>query len=194
MIRQEKQKNYFKALIVEDEYMHQKIISNYLFKIHYIAEVVDTVEKAIQLIHTKIYDLILTDLGLPDQAGEIVVQQTRMSDINQLTPLIVLTGHASAELQERCLRLGADVVLIKPITIENLEESIKNCSLKESVESNLAIQFQIEWMNCKKLLETNPLILPNKKIIADFITRFKIETNRAMYTLEEYQKWVSKDV
>lgn len=191
---QVKKEKFFKALIVEDEYMQQKIISNYIFQFHYTAEVVETAEKAIQLIHTKIYDLILTDLGLPDQGGDMIVHQTRMSDLNRLTPLIVLTAHANAELQERCLRLGADEVLIKPITLKSLEESILNCSLKESVESNLADQFQIEWMNCKTLLETNPLILPNKEVIADFITRFKIATNKAIHTLEEYQRWVSKEV
>lgn len=194
MTRQEKQKILFKALLVEDEYMNQKIMSHFLSQFHYIVEAVDTAEKAIQLIHTKIYDLILTDLGLPDQGGEMIVHQARASDINRLTPLIVITAHANAELQNKCLKFGADEVLIKPISKEILEESIKNCSSKESIESNLADQFQIEWMNCKKLFETNPLILPNKKAISDFITRFKIETNKAIYTLEAYQKWVSKEI
>lgn len=174
--------------------MHQTIMSHYLSQFHYLAEVVDTAEKAIQQIHTKIYDLILTDLGLPDQGGEVVVHQARMSNVNRLTPLIVLTAHADEELQKKCLKFGADEVLIKPISKEILEESIKNCSSKETVESSLAVQFEIEWMNCKKLFETNPLILPNKKAISDFITKFKVETNRAIYTLEGYQKWVSKEI
>lgn len=194
MIGKEKKEIFFKALVVEDEHMHQTIMSHYLSQFHYLAEVVDTAEKAIQQIHTKIYDLILTDLGLPDQGGEVVVHQARMSNVNRLTPLIVLTAHADEELQKKCLKFGADEVLIKPISKEILEESIKNCSSKETVESSLAVQFEIEWMNCKKLFETNPLILPNKKAISDFITKFKVETNRAIYTLEGYQKWVSKEI
>lgn len=191
MKKLEEKEIFFKALLVEDEFMQVKIMSNFLSQLRYKVDVVDTAENAIQRVHTKIYDLILTDLGLPDHSGERVIHEVRISDLNWLTPLIVLTAHANAEAQKRCLEFGADGVLIKPISKQILEKNIELCSSKCCVESNLAAQFQVEWMNCKELLETNPLILPNKKAISEFITRFKVETNKAMYTLEGYQKWIS---
>lgn len=85
--------------------MQKKIISNFLSRLHYQVDVVDTVENAIQLVHTKVYDLILTDLGLPDQSGAMVIHEVRISDLNRSTSLIVLTAHASAETQKRCPRI-----------------------------------------------------------------------------------------
>lgn len=76
------------------------------------------------------YDLIVLDLGLPDQSGEQVITAARSYLSNQQTPLIVATAHADASIQKKCLYLGADVVFIKPFSQKSLAEAIDFCVAK----------------------------------------------------------------
>lgn len=122
----EKQKDAIRlSLVVEDNKIQQKLLKCYLEQLNYQVEVVECADIAIKLITNKSYALILTDLGLPDQSGEIVIQAVRASQLNQSVPVIVCTAHASKEKERECLELGANKVLIKPIKLEVLEQAIK---------------------------------------------------------------------
>ena len=116
------------ALLVEDDALQQKVICCYLEKLNYQVDAADDATTAINKLSEKAYFLIVTDLGLPDQSGETVITATRTNSLNQLTPIIVCTAHASREKEQQCLELGANKVLIKPIVkLEILEQAISEC-------------------------------------------------------------------
>ena len=82
------------ALLVEDDRLCRKLLKNHLSELGYQVEKAKDAKTAINLINSKAYNLILTDLGLPDQPGATVIQAARQFDFNQPTPVIVCTAHA----------------------------------------------------------------------------------------------------
>ena len=57
------------------------------------------------------YDLVLTDLNLPDGSGKTLLAQIRSSRLP--LPVVVLTGSGSEEMLLALLRAGADDYVIK---------------------------------------------------------------------------------
>ena len=115
------------ALLVEDDIFCQKVQSYYLKELGYTVEIAGDAETAINRVEHYAYCLIVLDLGLPDQSGELVIRAIREFVTNQKTPLIVATAHADGPIQQKCIYLGADVVFTKPFNKETLSRAIDFC-------------------------------------------------------------------
>ena len=69
------------------------------------------------------YDLIITDIGLPDIDGWEVVERIKKLDAD--VPIIMISGWGLNEEVEKAGRLGVDYILPKPFRLENLGELIE---------------------------------------------------------------------
>lgn len=69
------------------------------------------------------WDLILSDIGLPDMNGFTLARQLRHAGID--TPLLALTGFATDEDRKLGLASGFDEYLTKPIKASALREAIR---------------------------------------------------------------------
>lgn len=128
-----------RALLIEDDIFCQRVQTHCLRELGYTVELVNNAEAAINCVEHYVYNLIVLDLGLPDQSGESVIRATREFEANQQTPLIVATAHADASMQQKCLYLGADVVFMKPFNKETLAKAIYFChSRVEELSRNLS--------------------------------------------------------
>jgi DNA-binding response OmpR family regulator len=78
--------------------------------------------EAIQLIDAESPDLVITDLSLPDSSGIDVIRHIRAK--SQTTPIIVMSGHNTPELNEAAHAAGANVSLLKPLSIVALQRVI----------------------------------------------------------------------
>jgi CheY-like chemotaxis protein len=74
------------------------------------------------------FDLIYTDLGLPDIDGEEMTQKIRQdaNNKNHKTPIYGLTADASREKIDSCLKSGLNDVLKKPIT-QDIHNNVTKC-------------------------------------------------------------------
>jgi two-component system chemotaxis response regulator CheY len=61
------------------------------------------------------FDLILTDVNMPDINGLELVAFARQSPQHRDCPLIVISSEGSERDRSRALELGADAYLVKPI-------------------------------------------------------------------------------
>ncbi|MFA6252325.1 MAG: response regulator transcription factor [Candidatus Paceibacterota bacterium] len=71
------------------------------------------------------YDIIITDLNLPDEKGENVCKAIRAT---KETPILVLTGELETENKIKMLNLGADDYLTKPFSFKELVARINALS------------------------------------------------------------------
>ena len=77
-------------------------------------------------------DLIITDVRMPQGAGDYVVDCLRNNSDTRDIPVIVLTGQSDAKLEGRMRHLGVDEYFTKPVHFDTLREAIqKYVSLKE---------------------------------------------------------------
>lgn len=75
---------------------------------------------ALRLLPRASYDLVITDINMPDINGLELVQFMRKSEKHRTTPVLLISTQSSERDRERGLSLGADAYLAKPFTPEVL--------------------------------------------------------------------------
>ncbi len=69
-------------------------------------------------------DLAILDIKLKKLSGIEVLEEAKK--ISPAIKVIMLTGYPTIETAQKCLQLGADEYLVKPIDIHELEEKVEN--------------------------------------------------------------------
>jgi len=99
------------VLLVEDEAAHALLIERSLRGFVDSLTRCETVTDARRMLKEKTFDLIISDLNLPDMRSEAAVLAVR--DIAVKTPLLVLTSSATLSDGISAMRAGADDFLVK---------------------------------------------------------------------------------
>jgi len=79
---------------------------------------------ALRLLPRGPYDLVITDINMPDINGLELVQFIRKSDRHRSTALIIISTQSSEKDRTRGLSLGADEYLPKPLSIDMLISAV----------------------------------------------------------------------
>ncbi|MEX2317290.1 MAG: response regulator [Pirellulales bacterium] len=69
-------------------------------------------------------DLIVTDMHMPQGAGDYVVECLRNNSDTRSIPVIVLTGQRGPDVQRQLSGLDVDMVLTKPVLFDKLRDAI----------------------------------------------------------------------
>ena len=112
-----------RILVVEDDASFGMMIQTWLKKNGYEAVLASRYEQAKIEISNGGFDLILTDLRLPDGDGIILMTYVR-EKLKSKVPFIVMTGYAEVQTAVSAMKLGAFDYLKKPINPSVLEEKI----------------------------------------------------------------------
>lgn len=80
---------------------------------------VDALEKSMG----KKYDLILTDINMPNMDGIVFTETFRREDKN--TPIIVISTQAEQANKDKAIQAGANIYIVKPVKPNNLVLHIK---------------------------------------------------------------------
>ncbi|MEG2040588.1 MAG: response regulator, partial [Hafnia sp.] len=67
-------------------------------------------------------DIVLTDVNMPNMDGYQLTARLRQQ--GRTAPIIGVTANALAEERERCIQVGMDSCLSKPVTLEELQASL----------------------------------------------------------------------
>jgi two-component system response regulator HydG len=119
---------------VEDDASFGMMIQTWLKKNGYEAVLASRYEQAKIEISNGGFDLILTDLRLPDGDGIILMTHVR-EKLKSKVPFIVMTGYAEVQTAVSAMKLGAFDYLKKPINPSVLEEKIA-AALASTEEEN----------------------------------------------------------
>jgi two-component system, chemotaxis family, CheB/CheR fusion protein len=82
-------------------------------------------EKALESALTHSPEIILLDLEMPKQNGFEVARQLRRNGGLDKAVIIAVSGYGTAEDRRRCLEAGFDAHLIKPLSMEALQEVLE---------------------------------------------------------------------
>jgi PAS domain S-box-containing protein len=80
----------------------------------------DSATQALQEFEKREFDLILSDIGMPETDGYEFIGQVRRLPANGAVPAIALTAYASADDRERALAAGFQTHHAKPLDFEKL--------------------------------------------------------------------------
>ncbi len=111
-----------KILIVDDSEDNQVLIKHYLKKYGAVCESAGDGLEAIELALRGQYDVILMDMQMPRMDGYTATRSLREQHYEG--PIVALTAHAMKEDRDRCLSVGCNDYLSKPIVSEQLYTTI----------------------------------------------------------------------
>ena len=109
-------------LVAEDDAINRKVIQHQLGLLGYRCETAHNGQEALALWRDKAYDLLLTDLHMPEMDGYELTQQIRHEEKGpDRIPILTLTANAQRDEATRALAIGVDEYLIKPLRLDALE-------------------------------------------------------------------------
>jgi len=122
-----------RALIVDDEPDIRELLSITLGRMNIDVTAAGDYRSAVKLLGAERYDLVLTDMRLPDGDGLDLVKW--IQDHRPGLPVAVITAHGNVEAAVRALKLGAFDFISKPLDLTALRKLITaTLKLGESIE------------------------------------------------------------
>lgn len=125
-------------LLVDDDEAHLLWSAEVLTDSGFLIETASTPKEALKLLGVKPYDLVISDLVMPEMSGLDFVRS--IASIRKGQKAIILTGHGDVEsFMESVYDLGAIEYIVKPVEIEEFITIVKRHTSSPSPKANPAI-------------------------------------------------------
>lgn len=139
-----------KILVIDDDSSSREALTMLLQSAGYTVFSAANGEDALNIIAREEFQIIVSDLFLPDKSGFDVLQSVRK--VKSATEVIVVTGHASAQTAVKAMKEGAFDYITKPIDFDELKIVIakaleKQQLLSENVYLRKQLQGRFEFSN-----------------------------------------------
>ena len=112
-----------RVLLVDDHYDTCIGMKRMLERHGYEITVAHTAEQAVEKVRTEEFDLLISDIGLPDRSGYDLMREVRL---NNDLPGIALSGFGSEQDVNQAREAGFAEHLTKPVSFERLEKTIQS--------------------------------------------------------------------
>jgi signal transduction histidine kinase/CheY-like chemotaxis protein len=120
-----------RILLAEDIKSNQELIKYYLNDFPVKLDIVTNGLQAVSKYKKNSYDLILMDIQMPKMDGYAATAAIRLweneNDLPRI-PVIAITAHAFKQQREKCIEVGCDYFLSKPVTKKSLIKIISKLS------------------------------------------------------------------
>ncbi|MDP8219848.1 MAG: sigma-54 dependent transcriptional regulator, partial [Candidatus Stygibacter frigidus] len=127
-------------LIVDDSADTREMIRRHLHPHYPIVLTASSVDEAIEIMQSRTFELVITDLKMPGASGLELVQYVQENYHN--TGLMMVTGYATIEGAVEAMKQGVGEYLPKPFTGEELltlvQKEIQKVQTRKSLESETA--------------------------------------------------------
>jgi CheY-like chemotaxis protein len=113
------------ALIIDDNRSTADALHQMLTVLNIPARVAYGASPAMSLLSGFTPDLILLDINMPGVDGLEILGYLRREPRLINVPVVVITSDDQPETRERVLKGGANAIIIKPATLDSLEDTLK---------------------------------------------------------------------
>lgn len=179
-------------LVIEDERALCETIVRSLRRLAYSVDYCFDGEKALELLGTERYDLVLLDLNLPEVSGFQICRDLKR---RSALPVLVLTSRDQLRDEVHALELGADEYLTKPYRKERLLARIGNVLKRYEGRPNLleGADFLLDRQTYTLYIHNQSVVLPPNqgKLLETLLahggqTTTKDELSRALWGTTEF--------
>src|SRR5680860_92066 len=159
-----------KILLVEDNEVNRGVVIATLKSHDMTCDVAMDGNEAYQIVLKKDYDIVFMDCQMPGMDGFEATERIRNAEgSNKHTKIIAMTANAMAGDREKCLRVGMDEYISKPIDFEIMFKMIEETTVHE------AIQRKSDYIyKCREsfMTQTGLEINDTNKIFEEYIKSF----------------------
>jgi signal transduction histidine kinase len=114
------------VLIVEDDPDSRSVLALLLQRLGALVEAVASAREAYERLAHRRPDVLVSDIGMPDEDGYSMIRRVRQLCADQHLPAIALTAYARKQDAEAALGAGYDHHLAKPVAPADLVKAIRN--------------------------------------------------------------------
>ncbi|HUL30071.1 MAG TPA: response regulator, partial [Thermodesulfobacteriota bacterium] len=148
-----------KILVVDDEALVRDVVRKGLVRMGgYDVEVAQSGPEAIEKMEKEVFDLVLTDLKMPEMDGLELLKTIKGTRPEVM--VILMTAYGSIETAVEAMKMGANDYITKPVNFNDLLIHIS----KAQKESSLLKENRLLRMEVKKRFEFNNIIGKSKKM------------------------------
>lgn len=130
-----------RLLLVEDEHDIQTFLKQALAEAGYEVDVAPDGATAENFAALNPYDILIVDLGLPDQDGINLILRLRDSGVR--APVLILSARRSVDDRVRGLEQGGDDYLTKPFALAELLARLRNLLKRNAPSSGEATRLRV---------------------------------------------------
>ncbi len=147
-----------KILVIDDDDSGRLALTMLLRSAGYEVTSAATGMSALDLIDREQYQVIVSDLFLPDKSGLDILQNVHK--VSPGTEVIVVTGHASAQTAVRAMKEGAFDYITKPIDFDELKIVVSKALEKQKLLSeNMYLRRQLQGrFEFSNIIGTSPVM------------------------------------
>jgi CheY-like chemotaxis protein len=111
-----------RLLVVEDNADAAELLAELLENHGHSVRVAGTASAALELAQRETFDVVVSDVGLPDASGYELMEQLRAR-----SPIkgIAITGTSGVDEERRGREAGFSAHLVKPVSMSRLEEALE---------------------------------------------------------------------
>jgi len=125
------EKKSLSILLAEDNIVNQKVAKKLLRKLGFDADVVSNGKEAVKAIDSKHYDIVFMDCQMPEMDGYEATKAVRRSKSKQCNvPIVAMTANVMEGDMEKCITVGMDDYIPKPVNLKVLLRVIEEWSRK----------------------------------------------------------------
>src|SRR5499427_517545 len=107
-----------RILVVDDEKVIREILADFLNMEGYVVHTVEDGVEAMKELHRRSYNLVISDLKMPNMGGLELIQKITEESIPVLT--VIMTGFGTVETAIEAMKKGAYDYILKPFKVEEV--------------------------------------------------------------------------
>jgi len=181
-------------LIADDNRINQIMAKKILEKHGYSVGTADNGKEVIVELSKKPYDIILMDIQMPEMDGyqaTSIIRECKEPGINSNIPIIAVTAHAQSFIEKKCLQVGMNDFIAKPITQKKLFQIISKYLPNQSltIEPMLKQNSELPSKKSLKILDKEQLDLVtsfDNKMIQTLLNIFLTEFPNRLNMLKKH--------
>ena len=123
-----------KIIIIDDERGIRNTLREILADEGHEVEVAENGKQGLAMVQAKAYDLIFSDIKMPEMDGIELLTALKQSEDSADIPVVMISGHGDVETAVQALKLGAYDFLLKPLDLNRILITTKNAIESKSLK------------------------------------------------------------
>ncbi|HCZ12631.1 MAG TPA: hypothetical protein DHV16_10380 [Nitrospiraceae bacterium] len=154
----------FDILAIEDDLRMRELLKEILSRAGCSVFTAKNGEEGLDFLERRTFDLVITDLKMPDIDGITILSKAR--EFNPEGLVIVITAYGTVESAIEAMKLGAYDYIQKPFEPEELMLVIKKAlDYKRLADENLRLSSQLESCKAEEMIGASPRITEVKRLV-----------------------------
>jgi adenylate cyclase len=152
-------------LVVDDNEINRDLLSRYLARLGHTVQAAPDGRKALEMVNSGTFDLVLLDIMMPELNGYQVLQHLKNSSNWRDLPVIMISALDEMDSVVRCIELGAADYLSKPFNPVLLRARVGACLEKKRLQD-------LEKEQKRQLQELNAALEVRNRFIRQTFGRY----------------------